>query len=137
MNKLIAMSVGAIMLCTAAIAQTTSESAITMTSLPSPSISISDLYNQNIYDPADIKIGEVKDVILSPDGRATALIVGVGGFLGIGEKNVAIPFDAVKRTMKDNKTHLTLDATKDALKGAPGFRHDRQKSAWVPEAQSK
>ena len=51
--------------------------------------------------------------------------LGVGGFLGIAEKDVAVPFDAVKRTTKDGKIYLTLDTTKDALKGAPGFRYDR------------
>jgi sporulation protein YlmC with PRC-barrel domain len=137
MNKLIAIFVGALMLSTTAIAQTTPESAKVMTTLPSPSIPISDLYKQNVYDTADNKIGEVKDVILSPDGRASALIVSVGGFLGMGEKDVALPFDAVKRKTKDNKTYLTLDATKDALKSAPGFKYDRQKAAWVPENESK
>jgi sporulation protein YlmC with PRC-barrel domain len=137
MNKLIAIFVGALMLSTTAIAQTTPESAKIMTTLPSPSIPISDLYKQNVYDTADNKIGEVKDVILSPDGRASALIVSVGGFLGMGEKDVALPFDAVKRKTKDNKTYLTLDATKDALKSAPGFKYDRQKAAWVPENESK
>jgi sporulation protein YlmC with PRC-barrel domain len=137
MNKLIAIFVGALMLSTTAIAQTTPESAKVMTTLPSPSIPISDLYKQNVYDTADNKIGEVKDVILSPDGRASALIVSVGGFLGMGEKDVALPFDAVKRKTKDNKTYLTLDATEDALKSAPGFKYDRQKAAWVPENESK
>ena len=137
MNKLIAIFVGALMLSTTAIAQTTPESAKIMTTLPSPSIPISDLYKQNVYDTADNKIGEVKDVILSPDGRASALIVSVGGFLGMGEKDVALPFDAVKRKTKDNKTYLTLDAMKDALKSAPGFKYDRQKAAWVPENESK
>ena len=137
MNKLIAIFVGALMLSTTAIAQTTPESAKIMTTLPSPSIPISDLYKQNVYDTADNKIGEVKDVILSPDGRASALIISVGGFLGMGEKDVALPFDAVKRKTKDNKTYLTLDATKDALKSAPGFKYDRQKAAWVPENESK
>ena len=131
MNKLIAIFVGALMLSTTAIAQATPESAKVMTTLPSPSIPISDLYKQNVYDTADNKIGEVKDVILSPDGRASALIVSVGGFLGMGEKDVALPFDAVKRKTKDNKAYLTLDATKDALKSAPGFKYDRQKAAWV------
>ena len=137
MHKLIAMCVGTIMLSTAAVAQTPSDANKILTTLPSPSLSISELYKQNVYDPGDNKIGEVKDVILSPDGRATALIVSVGGFLGIGEKDVAVPFDAVKRKTKDNRTHLTLDTTKDALKNAAGFKYDHQKSAWIPETQSK
>jgi PRC-barrel domain len=61
------------------------------------------------------------------------LIVGVGGFLGAGEKDVAVPFSAVKHTMKNQKIYLTMDTTKDALKSAPGFKYDREKTTWVPE----
>jgi len=76
------------------------------------------------------------DVLMSPDGRATALIVGVGGFLGAGEKDVAVPFVAVKHTMKDKKIYLTMDTTKDALKAAPGMKYDQDKTTWIPEASS-
>lgn len=48
-------------------------------------------------DPTDNKIGDVRDLIIDEDGRIIAAIIGVGGFLGIDEKNVAIPFDAVTR----------------------------------------
>jgi hypothetical protein len=58
-------------------------------------------------------------------------MVGVGGFLGAGEKDVAVPFSAVKKVTKDNKTYLTMNTTKDALKSAPGFKYDRDKTAWV------
>ena len=65
--------------------------------------------------------------------KSTRLIVGVGGFLGAGEKDVAVPFSAVKQTTKNNKTYLTMDTTKDALKSAPGFKYDRDTTAWVPD----
>jgi PRC-barrel domain len=77
------------------------------------------------------------DVLVSPDGRATALIVGVGGFLGAGEKDVAVPFSAVKHTMKNQKIYLTMDTTKDALKAAPGFKYDRERTSWVPVGSTK
>ena len=55
-------------------------------------------------------------------GKIAALIVGVGGFLGAGEKDVAVPFEAVHPTMKDKKWWLVMNATKDSLKSAPGFQ---------------
>ncbi|HVH81118.1 MAG TPA: hypothetical protein VM782_17100, partial [Stellaceae bacterium] len=58
--------------------------------------------------------------------------IGVGGFLGAGEKDVAVPPDAVRAEMKDGAWYLTLDTSKDALKSAPGFTFDKQKMAWVP-----
>jgi PRC-barrel domain len=65
------------------------------------------------------------------------LIVGVGGFLGAGEKDVAVPFSAIKHTMKDNKVYLTMDATKDTLKAAPGFKYDKEKTSWISDPSSK
>jgi hypothetical protein len=47
------------------------------------------------------------------------------------------PFSAVKHTMKDKKTYLTMDTTKEVLKAAPGFKHDRERTTWVPENSSK
>jgi hypothetical protein len=39
--------------------------------------------------------------------------------------------------MKDNKVYLTMNTTKDALKAAPGFKYDRDKTAWVPDTSSR
>ena len=63
------------------------------TSLPAESATVTHWYKQNVYDPADNKIGEIMDVLVTKDGKINALIVGVGGFLGIGEKDVAVPFE--------------------------------------------
>lgn len=104
-----------------------------MAAVPTSAKTVSDWYKQDVYDPSDSKIGKIDDVLVSADGQINALIVGVGGFLGAGEKDVAVPFSAVKQTAKNNKTYLTMDATKDALKSAPGFKYDRDKTAWVSD----
>jgi sporulation protein YlmC with PRC-barrel domain len=138
MRNLIAISAGVLIASTAAFAQPVSSGrAEIMSSVPANSVTVTDWYKQNVYDPSDNKIGEIMDVLVSPEGRATALIVGVGGFLGAGEKDVAVPFSAVKHTMKDKKIYLTMDTTKDALKAAPGFKYDREKTSWIPEAATK
>jgi PRC-barrel domain len=85
----------------------------------------------------DNKIGEIMDVLIEPSGQANTAIIGVGGFLGAGEKDVAVKFDAIKSTMKDNKPYLTLDTNKDALKNAPGFKYDSSKTTWVPDNSGK
>jgi sporulation protein YlmC with PRC-barrel domain len=136
MKTFIALSVG-LLIATAAIAQqpNTSGKAEIMSAVPNNSVTVTDWYKQSVYDPSDSKIGEIMDVLMSPDGRATALIVGVGGFLGAGEKDVAVPFSAVKHTMKNQKVYLTMDTTKDALKAAPALKYDREKTSWVPEGR--
>ena len=104
-----------------------------MTSVPAQSVTVKDWYKQSVYDPSNNKIGEIKDVLLTPEGKVSALVVGVGGFLGMGEKDVAVAFGAVKHTTKDGKVSLTLDTTKEALKAAPGLKYDRTSTSWVPE----
>jgi len=138
MKNLIAMSAGLLIASTAAFAQPMSSGrAEIMSSVPTNSVTVADWYKQNVYDPSNNKIGEIMDVLVSPEGRATALIVGVGGFLGAGEKDVAVPFAAVKHTMKDKKIYLTMDTTKDALKAAPGVKYDKEKTSWVPDTATK
>ena len=50
----------------------------------------------SVYDPRNEKIGDINEMIVGRDGRIAAVVVGVGGFLGIGEHNAAIPFDQVQ-----------------------------------------
>jgi sporulation protein YlmC with PRC-barrel domain len=104
-----------------------------MTSIPSDNVTVTDWYKQDVYDPQNNKIGQVMDVLVSPDGKVNSVIVGVGGFLGAGEKDVAVDFSAIKRTTKDNSIYLTMNTTKDALQSAPGFKYDRQATKWVPD----
>jgi sporulation protein YlmC with PRC-barrel domain len=65
------------------------------TALPTEAMTDTDWYKQNVYDPNENKIGDIKDVLVDKSGKVVALIVGVGGFLGAGEKDVAVPFEAV------------------------------------------
>jgi sporulation protein YlmC with PRC-barrel domain len=111
-------------------------SAQTMSTIPQNAMTVTEWYKQNVYDPSNDKIGDIKDVLLDHDGKAAALIIGVGGFLGAGEKDVAVPFNAVQVTKKDNKNYLVMNTTKDALKSAKGFKYDRNRLAWIPEEQS-
>ena len=107
----------------------------TINSLPSGVLPISDYYNQSVYDAKDNKVGDINDLLLEKDGNVSAVILGVGGFLGAGEKNVAVPFSAIKLTEKNGKRYLVMDTTKEALNSAPGYMFDRTKKEWVPAKQ--
>ena len=48
-----------------------------------------------------------------------------------------MPFSAVKHIMKNNKTYLTMDTTKDALKAAPGVKYDKERTSWVPDTSKR
>jgi len=56
---------------------------------PGDSVSVTEYYKQNVYDTSDNTIGEVSDVLLDKDGHVTAVILSVGGFLGLGAKYVS------------------------------------------------
>lgn len=61
-----------------------------------------DVYNQN-----NERIGEIDDVLVDKSGKVEAVVIGVGGFLGIGERNVAVPFDALQWQMEEPRTAAT------------------------------
>ena len=107
--------------------------ATTMKAAPAESWTVTNFYKQAVYDPKESKIGDIDDVLIDKAGKVTGLVIGVGGFLGAGEKDVIVPFNDVKITKKNDKWWLTLDATKDGMKSAPGFKYDRASTTWVPE----
>jgi sporulation protein YlmC with PRC-barrel domain len=127
MKRIILAGVAATAFVTGAYAATT------MTAAPPESWTVANYYKQNVYDPKETKIGAVDDVLVDKSGKVTGLVVGVGGFLGVGEKDVIVPFTAVKSQKKDDKWWLTLDETKDSLKSARGFSYDKASTTWVPE----
>jgi sporulation protein YlmC with PRC-barrel domain len=96
---------------------------------------VTNFYKHNVYDPSDNKIGDVDDVLIDTEGHVTAMIIAVGGCLGVGEKDVAVPFSSIRASEKNDKWYLVLNTTKDALKSAPGFTYDKTKTAWIPAAK--
>ncbi len=103
-----------------------------LSTLPQNVTTVTNYYKQSVFDPSDTKIGEISDVLLNKEGKIDAFMIAVGGFLGIGEKDVAVPFDAIRATEKNGKWYLTMNTTKDALKNARGYKFDKAKSTWEP-----
>ena len=79
-----------------------------------------------VYDGTGDKannLGKITDFIVNENGGIAAVIVGVGGFLGIGEKQVAVDFSALQWTVASDNTHrFVLQITKDQLTNAPDFK---------------
>jgi sporulation protein YlmC with PRC-barrel domain len=68
------------------------------------------------------QIGKISNLVFDQEGRIELAVIGVGGFLGIGEKEVAVPFDAIKSETVNNKNVFVVDATKEDLKTAPPYQ---------------
>jgi sporulation protein YlmC with PRC-barrel domain len=81
----------------------------------------SDVYKADVYDNAEEKIGVVTDLIMDSNGNVTTAVVGVGGFLGAGKKEVAVPFKDLKVASRGDKDWLVLNQTKQDLQNAPAY----------------
>ncbi|MEO9231280.1 MAG: PRC-barrel domain-containing protein [Devosia sp.] len=81
--------------------------------------------NSKVYSGAAAdaaEIGYVKDIVLGASGQISAVVLGIGGFLGAGEKNVAVAYSQIQWTLEsDGSLRGTLNSTKDALAAAPDF----------------
>jgi sporulation protein YlmC with PRC-barrel domain len=114
----VALSLG---LAPAAFAQsrmsTTSDAGASQSIKPDE-IRASKLVGAKVYDRDNRSIGTVKDVVLDKSGKVDSVVIGVGGFLGVGDKNVAISMSDIKF---DNN-RLTLDRSKEQLQQAANYR---------------
>ena len=102
----------------------------------------------DVYNNDNEKIGDIAELIIDLSGKVEAVVVGAGGFLGIGERDVAVPYSQINwvlapvdpiRTGTSSTTsesansgtrnaypdHAVLNMTKDELKDAPAFKYSR------------
>ena len=84
-------------------------------------ISASELLDETVVSQAKESVGDINDIILDSNGKVASVIVGVGGFLGIGEKDVALSFDQLAFANNDNDLVVTTNATKESLQAAPEY----------------
>ncbi|MDB5597179.1 MAG: photosystem reaction center subunit [Hyphomicrobiales bacterium] len=79
----------------------------------------SKLVGVDVYGSDNAKIGDINEIVVDRGGAIKAIVIGVGGFLGIGEKNVAIPFDKVEWGRNDAASS-TASATAPVAPSAGG-----------------
>jgi sporulation protein YlmC with PRC-barrel domain len=99
-----------------------------LTEMPAGDIRAEDLVGTTVYGANDANIGEIGDVVLTQDGKVDALIIDVGGFLGVGEKEVAVGMDNLAfMTDADGNKYLYTNFSKEQLDAAPAY----DKSTWA------
>lgn len=85
---------------------------------------ISKLIGASVYNTGNEHIGEIEDLIISSNGAVTTVVIGVGGFLGIGEKKVAMPFASLRQEKGDNNLlKVVVPETRESLKAHPDFKY--------------
>lgn len=90
-------------------------------SVPANGAHASHLIGADVQTANNEDIGDVNDLIIGSNGQVMAIVVSVGGFLGMGEKDVAIGWDHIKRSGTADDMELRVDVTRDELKAAPTF----------------
>ena len=85
----------------------------------------SNLIGESVYtseSPDAEVIGDINDLVVGDDGTIEAVVIGVGGFLGVGEKNVAVNFDMIRWAEDGNGDQFAVfEASKESLQNAPEF----------------
>lgn len=92
------------------------------TEVPANAVLASQFMGQAVYTAANENVGEINDLIMNKELDNIVAIVGVGGFLGIGEKDVAIPIGDINAVRDENNIlRLTISASKEQLEALPVF----------------
>jgi len=82
----------------------------------------SNIIGSTVYSQDDQSIGDINDIILSPEGQPSQVIVGVGGFLGLGEKDVILDMSKLKiAATESGKVKIVVQTTPEELKNMPAF----------------
>jgi sporulation protein YlmC with PRC-barrel domain len=92
--------------------------------------STSSLIGLKVENAAGEALGDINYFVVDPSGKITTVVIGVGGFLGAGEKNIGVPFSEVTMTTnKDGKEIGRIEATKDSLTAAPAYTWTEKSAA--------
>jgi sporulation protein YlmC with PRC-barrel domain len=93
--------------------------------VPMGLIRASQLMNVAVYNNEDEQVGTISDIVLDKNtGQARYVAVSTGGFLGLGDALHAIPFKALKSTVRDGDETFILNVDSDHLSNAKGFDQD-------------
>ncbi|GGD54420.1 PRC-barrel domain-containing protein [Lacimicrobium alkaliphilum] len=94
---------------------------------PANGMQASDIIGADVKTTNSEEVGSVNELIIDSNGQIVAVVVGVGGFLGMGEKDVAIGWDDIKLTGTNDDKELKIAMTRDQLSSAPKFEKKEAK----------
>jgi hypothetical protein len=81
------------------------------------------LIGQSVYNSQDEAIGDINDLVTDQGGKIVAVLIGSGGFLGLGEKDVALRFEDLRLARDENDAvKIIADVNKETLAAAPDYQ---------------
>lgn len=96
-------------------------------------ILVSTLIGASVENNQGEVIGDINDILANRDGSVKGVVIGVGGFLGLGEKDVAIEFNRIELVDDEDTVRLTLDVSEEELENAPAFETAEARGTQVYE----
>jgi sporulation protein YlmC with PRC-barrel domain len=93
------------------------------------------LIGAKVTNKAGEVIGDIEDLIITVGGNdVVGVVMGVGGFLGVGEKKIGVQMDALQMIVKDGKRVPTIDVSKEVLAAVPAFTYGEAPKTMVQKA---
>jgi hypothetical protein len=80
-----------------------------------------EVIGQDVVNVMDEEVGEIADLVMDRDQKLVGVVLSVGGFLGLGEKWVAVPVDTIEFPTGDRPARLVVAVTEEQLENAPDF----------------
>lgn len=80
-----------------------------------------EVIGKDVVNVKDEEVGEIADLVMDPDQKLVGVVLSVGGFLGMGDKWVAVPVDQIQFPTADQPARLRVAVTADQLENAPDF----------------
>ena len=121
MTRAVALAAALALASTLSFAQTKTPEFVTVQ--PAGQWLASQFMGQSVINEAGEKIGDINDLLFDKSGKIANVVIGVGGFLGIGEKNVGVPYSSLSITADGNgRRVISIPASKERLQAAPAFQ---------------
>lgn len=101
-----------------------------VTTLDEGQIEVSELTGKQVLNAQGEELGDISDIVVDREGEPTIVVIGVGGFLGLGEKSVGVPFERLEMVRgEDDEIALRLNTNRDELTNAPDYEGDNRQAA--------
>jgi sporulation protein YlmC with PRC-barrel domain len=113
-----------------------SSASATITSQKPDQMLVSNLKGVDVMGSDDKKIGDISDILVSKDGKVEAYLISVGGFLGVGAKEIALPPSAIQLSEENNSWKAKVSSSKDQLAQAPNFERPSRSTTGASSSSS-
>jgi hypothetical protein len=102
-------------------------------------LAVEEVIGKDVVNLKDEKVGTIADLVMDQDQKLVGAVLSVGGFLGMGEKWVAVPVDQIDFPAEDQPARLLIAVTEEQLKNAPDFRtrDEVEAQATIDQAQQQ